>query len=51
MSNKNEKFINIPLAPAVKTGLAEIADRNGRATAREAAKAIEQYVKRNGGAK
>lgn len=47
----NEKFICVPLDPAVKARLERVADRNGRATAREAAKAIEKYVKRNGGVK
>ncbi len=53
MSNENkktnEKVINVPLAPAVKKSLEEIADRNGRATGREAARAVADYVRRNGG--
>lgn len=52
MSNENEKKrICIPLAPAVKERLERVADRNGRSTAREAARAIETYVKRTGRAK
>lgn len=45
----NEKIVNVPLDPAVKKSLEEIADRNGRATAREAAHAVADYVRRNGG--
>lgn len=44
----NEKIINVPLQPDVKKGLEKIADRNGRATIREAARAIAKYVKREG---
>ena len=47
----DKKRICIPLAPAVKERLERVADRNGRSTAREAERAIETYVKRNGRAK
>lgn len=43
-----EKVINVPLAAAVKERLERVADFNGRATAREAARAIEAYVRREG---
>ena len=43
-----EKLINVPLSPAVKERLERLADINGRSTAREAAKAIEAYVRREG---
>lgn len=45
MSNDNEKMILVPLSPAVKERLERIADLNGRATVREAAWAIAQYVR------
>ena len=43
-----EKVINVPLAVAVKERLERVADINGRSTAREAARAIETYVRREG---
>ena len=46
MSNEDEKKILVPLAVAVKERLERVADINGRSTAREAAKAIADYVKR-----
>ena len=45
MSNDNEKMILVPLSPAVKERLERVADLNGRATVREAAWAIAQYVR------
>ncbi len=48
MSNEDEKKILVPLAPAVKERLERVADINGRSTAREAARAIETYVRREG---
>lgn len=48
MSNEDEKKILVPLAVAVKERLERVADINGRSTAREAAKAIETYVRREG---
>jgi len=48
MSNEDEKKILVPLAVAVKERLERVADINGRSTSREAAKAIADYVKREG---
>ena len=46
MSTEEEKVINVPLSAAVKERLDRVADLNGRATNREAAWAIAQYVRR-----
>lgn len=39
-----EQVINVPLMPDVKAALKKQADRNGRATIREAAKIITKSV-------
>lgn len=41
-----EKIINVPLKPETKEWLDGVADENGRATGREAAKIIEAAQKR-----
>ena len=46
MSNDNEKMILVPLTPAVKERLERVADLHGRATAREAAFAVTEHVRR-----
>lgn len=44
----NEKIINVPLKKRIKEALEEMADDNGRATGREAARIIEEQVKKAG---
>jgi len=44
---RNEKFINVPLSPDVKEKLERLADSHGRATIREAAVVLADYVLRH----
>ena len=44
---RNEKIINVPLPPDVKARLERLADSHGRATIREAAVALTDYVRQS----
>lgn len=46
---RNEKIVNVPLPPDVKERLAQLADLHGRATIREAAVVLIDYVRRQDG--